>query len=861
MPAAVQASPEATPEVQPPVDATKPPPQVTPVVTPQAPFRQPPTSRRPAVPPQMPPSAIQAGQPAVQQAPPPQAHPVAQPGPQRSMPVRGGMISLNFDDQDVYEVIQTIFGEVLRANYIIDPRVKGRVTFRSVVPVPRENVLSIMEVILRLNGIGIVEDSNLYRIVPLSDVAREPSPVSFGRDTTQIPSTGKSLIQVVPINYLQSTEVVKLITPFLSANAVVLDVPKSNQLIIVDTDASVRRIIQLIDAFDNETQKKKRAQAYVYPVQNGKSTDIANLLQQIFLGATSTPTRSTSTSTSTTTMTTGKSGTSPGQQPISAPPPVSSAISSMMGRSTGGESLVSEITKIFADEIRNTIIILATPEDYDLIKETIAKIDTTPRQVMIEGVVAEVTLTDNKSLGLAYSVQARFGGFPGTNSLTGDAGLNIDTLQDLASKTSETTKGGFSYIAKDESSNLRVYIDALASDSRGKVLAAPHILVSDNREARIQVGQQVPIVTSSTNYPTSGDNTTTQTIQYKDIGIILKIKPQINDGGLVSLELSQEISSYSTKEFIAGQESIIVNKTEAQTNVVLQDGQTIAIGGLIREDKTNTKTGIPYLNQIPVLGLLFGNTSKEVTRRELIILLTPHVVKNQADSRKVTSKYVDNITGTGTSKGGLTKEELIKGGIQTPDNQSDKKINGQTEPVTAPNPKNQPVQSAPSTKVEPQTTPQANIVITPDNQVITNNPAAPQPQVDNPQPAPVPSVPQTIPAQPAPLQAPQSVPQPTPVQPAPQTTPVTPSSPTSRLEPSTSGEPDVVLASDNVVVPNAPAIAQTEKTDLQTEKQLVQVASAKQSVTMSKATPQVATTAPANEPDVVITPDNQPQHR
>ena len=154
------------------------------------------------------------------------------------MPARGS-ISLNFDDADVYQVIQTIFGDVLRVNYIVDPRVKGRVTFRSIAPIPSDQVLSLMEVILRINGVGVVEDSGLYRIVPIGEVSREPAQISYGRDAEKIPSTGKSLVQVIPILYLQSSEVTKLITPFLSANAVVIDVPKTNQIIIVDTDASV----------------------------------------------------------------------------------------------------------------------------------------------------------------------------------------------------------------------------------------------------------------------------------------------------------------------------------------------------------------------------------------------------------------------------------------------------------------------------------------------------------------------------------------------------------------------------------------------------------------------------------------------
>ena len=566
-----------------------------------------------------------------------------------------GMISLNFDDADVFAVIQTVFGDILRVNYIVDPRVKGRVTFRSVAPVSRDRVLPVMEVILRINGIGVVEESGLYRVVPISEVSREPSPVSIGRDPNKIPTTGKSLIQVVPIVYLQSTEVVKLVTPFVSANAVVLDVPKSNQIIIVDTDASIKRILGLIDTFDNETQKKKRAQVFVYPVQNGKAKDIASLLRQIFLGAKA----ATGTAARTSTTTTITSGQASAPQP--APPPVQ--LPAVTGDAASGETLVSDITKIFADEIINSVIVLATPEDYETIKETIAKVDVIPRQVVIEGVIAQVNLTDNLSLGLAYAfkTQIKFG----RSLISGDIGMNTDTLSNMNSTdtTIRPSRSGFSYIGTDEKGLFRAYISALANESKGKLLAAPHILVSDNREARIQVGQQVPIVTSET----FGSTTVApqRTIQYKDIGIILKVKPQVNDSGLISLDISQEVSSYGTIQLTTSEKQIIVNKTEASTNLTVQDGETIIIGGLIREDTTNSEVGVPFLSKVPLLGFLFGNRSREAQRQELIILLTPHVLKNQKEARNITNEYINNITNVDLTKGGIRRSELLKGGVQT----------------------------------------------------------------------------------------------------------------------------------------------------------------------------------------------------
>jgi general secretion pathway protein D len=210
---------------------------------------------------------------------------------------------------------------------------------------------------------------------------------------------------------------------------------------------------------------------------------------------------------------------------------------------------------------------------------------------------------------------------------------------------------------------VRAVITALAHDSKAKVLASPHLLVSDNREARIQVGQQVPLSTSTTTTPIVGGtttvtNTSTSTIQYKDIGIILKVKPQINDSGLVTIELGQEVSSLGDNVVIAGQAFASINKEEVTTNLVAQDGETIIIGGLIREDTTKTKDGIPFLSKIPILGNLFSNTTDNVSRNEIIVLLTPHVMKTLVEAGKVTSGYLERYQGTsGKEVGEFIKEK------------------------------------------------------------------------------------------------------------------------------------------------------------------------------------------------------------
>lgn len=592
----------------------------------------------------------------IKQTPPAEAKPPAEEkppetkeeAPVKPIPPKAGKkpadVSFFFDDADVYEVIQTIFGEVLKVNYIVDPKIKGRVNFRTTTPIPKDQVLPVMEIILRLNGIAVVEENGLYRIISIADIPKEPAPIRFGRDPNAVELKGIAIVQVVQLQYIGSSEMMKILTPLLSQGGAVLDVPP-NFLIIADTDANVKRLLQVVEIFDSEKLKLARPQVFVYPVQNSKAKDIAAMLQQIFLGAKpSAPAAAKPTTAPKTTL-------SPSSAP-SQPTP---------SGTTGEEALVSEVTKIFADEVTNSVIILATPEDFVTISEAIKKIDIVPRQVVIEGLIAQITLTDDLSLGVAWSLKTDINIRPDPFK----RGINLSGLIGQNSSELDPKKlpgTGFTFVGVDSANVVRTLIRALVTESRAKLLATPHILVSDNREARIQVGSEIPLATSTTTSPlatteVTTSSTITSSVQYKDIGIILKVKPQVNESGLVALELTQEISSLGSNAQIAGQAFSTINKTEATTNLVAQDGETIIIGGLIREDITKARSGIPFLSKIPILGYLFGSTDNITTRNELIILLTPHVMRNIQEAKDVTSDYVNRFVKTTKE---IKLEDLIK---------------------------------------------------------------------------------------------------------------------------------------------------------------------------------------------------------
>ena len=525
----------------------------------------------------------------------------------------------------------------------------------------KEDVLPLMEVILRLNGVGIVEEAGLYRIVPIGDLPKEPAPIGIGRDPGQVQVVGKALVHVVPIKYAVSTDMIRILTPFLSTNAVIVDVPKSNHIIIVDTDDNVKRLLQLIEIFDSDFLKHTKPQIYVYPVQNSKAKDVAALLQQIFQGAKPSA-QATKPPQSVVPRTPGQTQT--GFQPAAttAQQPAQQSQVNVAAPAAGVTTVLNEVTKIIPDDTTNSIVIFAPPEDYELIAETIHKIDIEQRQVSIEGLIVDVTLTDNLSFGLSWSMKSNAGNFGLTGAFSNNAG-------NLSSTPAAT---GFSFIGTDPTGSVRAVLTALQSKSLAKVVAAPHVIVSDNQQASIEIGQQIPLSTSQSSEVTATSGiagttavsatpiVATQTIQYQDIGIILKVKPQVNDSGLIAMDLDQQISDISaTSVPVGGVNTVAIDKTEVITNLVAQDGETIIIGGLIREDIAHGTTGIPFLSKIPIIGGLFGSVNDQVTRKETIILLTPHVMRNAQDAQGVTSGYVERYKGETKDKeiGKFVKEK------------------------------------------------------------------------------------------------------------------------------------------------------------------------------------------------------------
>lgn len=301
---------------------------------------------------------------------------------------------------------------------------------------------------------------------------------------------------------------------------------------------------------------------------------------------------------------------------------------------SGGPSAGMEEVRIVADVENNSLLIWASNQNYERIISTLQKMDITPRQVLIEATIAEVTLTGNLQYGMQWFFENGVGSnhgqnFTGTGSL-GISANNLTVNNVLAGSSLDT----FSYAIADAAGQVRTLLKTLASDSKIKVLSSPQIMVLDNQKAVIRVGNQQPIPTGVTT--TTSGVTTSGGVDYKDTGVLLEVLPRVNSGGLVNMEIKQEVIDVGDIDDATKQRAFL--QRSVASKVAVQSGQTLILGGLIRDNRIDRQRGLPVLYKIPVLGSLFGTTTQSTDRSELIVLITPRVVENTQEAIQVTDE-------------------------------------------------------------------------------------------------------------------------------------------------------------------------------------------------------------------------------
>jgi general secretion pathway protein D len=400
----------------------------------------------------------------------------------------------------------------------------------------------------------------------------------------------------------------------------------------------------LIKQFDQGSDKSPDRRLFVYHLKNGKAENIASILQNIFGNQVA-----------------GVSARSgPGtDDPLSrgnVRSPVASGISVPTSNADGqsvlarneppapvapapapaGPAVAADPANppatIMADPDNNAILMMATPMDYNKIKSTIERLDVAPKQVLIEATIAEVVLNDNLSYGVRWFFEGYKSGVP---KYQGGLGVPLPT---------EVAGDGFALGIFNSAGEMRAFFDILETASSVKFLSAPQIMVVDNQTATFRVGDQIPVVTRSSQSTADPNAPIVAEVQYRDTGTLLKVTPRINDGGMVTLEVSQEVSTPGATPAVGGAGNVAISQRTIESTVIVHNGQTIVLGGLFRENTSNSKGGIPGLMEIPVVGNLFSNTTRDINRTELIITLTPKVVRNPREAQEISQELRERIS-------------------------------------------------------------------------------------------------------------------------------------------------------------------------------------------------------------------------
>jgi len=386
-------------------------------------------------------------------------------------------------------------------------------------------------------------------------------------------------------------------------------------LVISHNPENIARMGALIEQFDWGVEGSAGRRLFVYELENGRAENIARVLQEIY-GQVAAPVAAQA-----------ALGTAfPGAfRPAAAVSiPVSQAtVLNAVPDELDGSAMVDGLSavKIIADEDNNSILVLASQEDYRSIEAAIRRLDTAPRQVLIEATIAEVTLSNTLNYGVRWFLE--------NNNY--QLGMN-------APVPAQASGDGLAFAFFDQSSDVTAFFDMLASQSSVNFLSTPQVMVLDNQTANIRVGDQIPVTTRSSQSTSNPDAPIVTEVQFRDTGTLLTVTPHINAGGQVTLEVSQEVSLPGTEPAIGGGGNVAISQRSINSSVIVQSGQTVVLGGLILENRGESRSGVPVLMNIPLIGGLFSQTKEDVFRTELIITIRPVVVNNGQEMRRVTEE-------------------------------------------------------------------------------------------------------------------------------------------------------------------------------------------------------------------------------
>ena len=433
----------------------------------------------------------------------------------------------------------------------------------------------------------------------------------------------------------------------------VIPMERLNSLIVITPRAAYLDEVKVwIDRLDRPSGAETEPRLFVYPVQNGSASHLAGVLNALFGGLTG-PTGGAADSgvapglrgvtsatglpalgSSTARSGAGSLGTAAGARSLGGTGLGAGALPQTGQRAVGTGALASVAlgtgVRIVGDDLNNAVLVYASPAEFRKIEDTLKRLDAPATQVMIEATIIEVTLRDEMQYGLQwYFTDSNRAGLNGTGQLNTNSLGGIRPIQP-----------GFSYSLIDSVGQIRVVLNMLADRSLIRVISSPSLMVIDNHTAAIMVGDQQPIRSAET--VTVGGNVTTS-IEYKDTGVMLAVTPSVNSGDMVAMTINQSITDVGQIDIATGQRAFL--QRQIGSRVAVRSGEAIVLGGLIRDGSTNGSTGIPLLSRIPVIGALFGTQTQDSARTELLVVITPRVVRTPYDAREVGVEMRDRMRG------------------------------------------------------------------------------------------------------------------------------------------------------------------------------------------------------------------------
>ncbi len=523
-------------------------------------------------------------------------------------------IILNFENTNIRTIIDT-FSEILDINYILTPGISGTITIQSYHKFPVSDLYQIFQSVLEINGLTAIKENSFYRIMPLDTARQQPLDIKSGTEV-EVRLDGSFVTQLVPLQYVKASELANIFRNLMPRGTDLIIYEPANMLIVTALPPTLVKFMKLIAALD--VPEAEAIRAFVYHVENGEAKKLADMLKTLYppekKGATPAPARALPVA----------------RRPATAPKVIATA-EALPG-------VIGDLTVTAYEDI-NALIIKCTPKTYIALLEVLKKIDIPVKQVVIEVLIAEITLTDSTDFGVQWLM--RSGATTTGFTTSSEPATGFGTPTPFAAPLFATLITG-----TIDKTFLQSFITALASESRVNVLANPQILALDNKEAEIKIGDEVPTATGLTQQPSTGGGTTLVSsgqIQYKTVGTILKVTPHITETGNVSMKLVVEQSGIGSAVTLGSGTFPSFSTRKATTSAVVSTGRTLFLGGLISEDTSTTKTGIPGLRKIPILGHLFGTTSDSITKRELVVMVTPHVIGNQKEAEEVTRDFQNRV--------------------------------------------------------------------------------------------------------------------------------------------------------------------------------------------------------------------------